>query len=298
MPGSDVLTTDVLIIGGGLTGLTAAAELHRAKVKFALLEAHPERLGGRVKTSARPASGPGSKDYHFDHGAQYIGQTQSEIWRLAQEHLPHAVIDGYAARKPWPDQVTVLNGRRYVNDGDSWLFGIGGIPPEMSLWTVLAVLLLIQEIEAIEQAVNVAEPWTSAPEILPLDLASLSAVRDFTKTLAGRIDAGEVPRVAAIVCNAFYWNLLEGSAELTPDGYDKTVQVNHIGHAALVLGLLNHFDAAAAAAGGRVVVLSTAAHETGKAPWEKTPPGIDGGDLDRMGVGGQHNGGRGMPPSS
>ncbi|EYF04102.1 flavin monoamine oxidase family protein [Chondromyces apiculatus] len=169
MPGSDAFTADVLIIGGGLTGLTAAAELHRAKVSFALLEAHPERIGGRVKTMARAACGPGSKDYHFDQGAQYIGQTQTEIWRLAQEHLPHAVIDGYTARKGWPDQVTVLNGKRYVNDSESWLFGIGGIPPEMGLWTVVAVLLLIQEIEAIEQAVNVAEPWSSAFEILPLD---------------------------------------------------------------------------------------------------------------------------------
>ncbi|AKT38502.1 flavin monoamine oxidase family protein [Chondromyces crocatus] len=175
MPRSQHHTTDVLIIGGGLTGLTAAAELFQNKTKFALLEAHPERLGGRVNTFGRDASGPGSKVYPFDAGAQYIGETQTEIWRLVQEHLPHALVDGYAARQAWPDKITVLSGKRHVNHRDRWLFGIGGIPPQMDVWTVIAVMLLIQEIETIEQAVNVAEPWASAPEILALDQITLEA---------------------------------------------------------------------------------------------------------------------------
>ncbi|HSO00499.1 MAG TPA: NAD(P)/FAD-dependent oxidoreductase [Candidatus Nanopelagicales bacterium] len=169
MPGSNHHTTDILIIGGGLTGITAAAELAEADVDFALLEGNPERIGGRIRTFGYQAGGPGSKEYFFDRGAQYIGRDQTEIWALANQHLPHAIVDGAQAVLPWPDHVTVLRGRRYVNARDEWLFGIGGIPPEIDLWTVIAVLVLIQEMEVLERSINVADPWASAPEIVALD---------------------------------------------------------------------------------------------------------------------------------
>ena len=40
--------TDVLIIGGGWTGVSAATELAKLGVDFQLLEADPVRLGGRA----------------------------------------------------------------------------------------------------------------------------------------------------------------------------------------------------------------------------------------------------------
>lgn len=53
-----MMTPNVLIVGGGLAGLTAARLLHRADIPFRLLEAR-DRLGGRivtVDTSGTPAS--------------------------------------------------------------------------------------------------------------------------------------------------------------------------------------------------------------------------------------------------
>ncbi len=48
-PGPEQISSDVLIIGGGLSGLAAAWQLHRQGIDVVLLEARP-RLGGRILT--------------------------------------------------------------------------------------------------------------------------------------------------------------------------------------------------------------------------------------------------------
>ncbi|CAI6334210.1 unnamed protein product [Periconia digitata] len=103
-----------------------------------------------------------------------------------------------------------------------------------------------------------------------LDLSKLSAVRDFTKTVARNIDNGAYPRVKAIICNAFHWNLTSPEPILTSDGFEQSFQINHIAHATLVLRLLDHFDPA----GARIVTLSTDAHWPGRNPLEKKAPEI------------------------
>ncbi|KAH8594971.1 putative short-chain dehydrogenase [Bisporella sp. PMI_857] len=104
--------------------------------------------------------------------------------------------------------------------------------------------------------------------ILALDLASLSAVHAFADAITSGIQSGQYPPIAAIVCNAFYWNLV-GDPELTADGYDKTFEVSHISHAAIILRLLGNFGDA-----GRVVLLSSDSHWPGKNAMEKYPPTI------------------------
>ncbi|KAI1476417.1 NAD(P)-binding protein [Daldinia eschscholtzii] len=88
-----------------------------------------------------------------------------------------------------------------------------------------------------------------------LDLADLTAVHAFATTIAGQITSGFLPPIKSIICNAFYWNLLV-DPELTVDGYDKTLQVGHIAHVALVLRLLEHFSSD----GGRIELLSSVSH--------------------------------------
>lgn len=105
--------------------------------------------------------------------------------------------------------------------------------------------------------------------IRKLDLANLSAVHDFASTIAAEIADGSLPPLASIVCNAYYWNLV-GEAETTVDGYEKTFQVTHLAHVALVLRLLGSFGSN----GGRVVLFSTDAHWPGKNSLEKYPPAI------------------------
>ncbi|KAI0376463.1 NAD(P)-binding protein [Hypomontagnella monticulosa] len=59
-----------------------------------------------------------------------------------------------------------------------------------------------------------------------------------------------------------HWTLISDS-ELTGDGYDKTLQLNHTSHVALVLRLLENF----ALDGGRIVMFSSEAHSPVITAW-------------------------------
>lgn len=102
-----------------------------------------------------------------------------------------------------------------------------------------------------------------------LDLADLTSVHSFADAVVADVSAGKLPALVSIVCNAYYWNLT-GAAELTEDGFEKTIEINHVSHAALVLRLLGSFNPS----GGRVVLFSSDAHWPGKNSLEKKPPAI------------------------
>ena len=85
-------------------------------------------------------------------------------------------------------------------------------------------------------------------DVLELDLASLSsisrAVREVRETHAG---------LDGIVCNAAI-QVVSG-VQASADGYELTFATNHLGHFALVAGLLDAVDD-----GGRIVVVSSGTH--------------------------------------
>ncbi|OTA53615.1 putative short-chain dehydrogenase [Hypoxylon sp. EC38] len=101
-----------------------------------------------------------------------------------------------------------------------------------------------------------------------LDLSSLSQTHEFADSITSDIASNKYPPISAFIGNAYYWNLV-GDPEITADGYDKTFQVTHIGHVALILRLIGKFGD-----DGRIVFLSTDAHWPGKNPMEVYPPGI------------------------
>jgi NAD(P)-dependent dehydrogenase (short-subunit alcohol dehydrogenase family) len=89
-------------------------------------------------------------------------------------------------------------------------------------------------------------------EAMALDLASLKSVRKFSQELARRLNAGELPPLHALVCNAG----VQGARALTADGFEMTFGVNHLGHYLLVNLLLPSLTAPA-----RIVVVASGVHD-------------------------------------
>ncbi|WP_214469611.1 flavin monoamine oxidase family protein [Mesorhizobium sp. dw_380] len=69
--------TDVVIVGAGFTGLSAAIELKKAGIGFALLEAR-DRVGGRVE-AVRNSLGE-----RIDSGGQFLCEDMPEVMALAR----------------------------------------------------------------------------------------------------------------------------------------------------------------------------------------------------------------------
>jgi NAD(P)-dependent dehydrogenase (short-subunit alcohol dehydrogenase family) len=89
--------------------------------------------------------------------------------------------------------------------------------------------------------------------VIELDLASLNSVRAFPE----RLRAKPLPPLHAIVCNAGV-QVVSGTQH-TADGLEMTFGVNHLGHFALVAGLLDQLAAPA-----RIVVVSSGTHDPGQ----------------------------------
>ncbi|KAI1125844.1 hypothetical protein F5Y10DRAFT_223959 [Nemania abortiva] len=112
--------------------------------------------------------------------------------------------------------------------------------------------------------------------IRELDLASFTAVREFANAIVTEVTQEKLPPLVAIVCNAFHWNLI-ADPELTKDELEKTIQVNHISHAALILRLLGSFGPQ----GGRLVLFTSDGHYPGRNSLERYLPGLPD-DLDEL----------------
>ncbi|CDF77433.1 NADPH:protochlorophyllide oxidoreductase [Chondrus crispus] len=127
--------------------------------------------------------------------------------------------------------------------------------------------------EAAAKAVGMpADSYT----VVPLDLARLQSVREFVTA----VGVAGVPPVAALVCNAATWHPRDKKPRFTEDGFDETVQVNHLGHFLLANLLLPQLKLNR----GRCVFLATQTHNPDTLPG-KVPPQADLGELEGL-VGG------------
>jgi light-dependent protochlorophyllide reductase len=104
--------------------------------------------------------------------------------------------------------------------------------------------------------------------VLEMDLASLRSVRDFVQNLRGT----ELPPVHALVCNAGV-QVVSGTEE-TDDGVEMTFGVNHLGHFALVQGMLDQLARPA-----RIVVVSSGTHDPDKFTGMPSPNYTNAEDL-------------------
>ncbi|GBL97350.1 Amine oxidase [flavin-containing] B [Araneus ventricosus] len=72
------MDSEVIVVGGGISGLSAAKWLHEAGINVICLEAR-DRVGGRTLTKRDPKVG------YVDIGGAYVGPTQDRLLRMAKE---------------------------------------------------------------------------------------------------------------------------------------------------------------------------------------------------------------------
>ena len=113
---------------------------------------------------------------------------------------------------------------------------------------------------------------------MSLDLASLASIRTFAAGLAGHLEAGTLPSLHGLVCNAGLQSGTRRSA--TADGFESTFGVNHLGHFLLVSLLWPVLQPPA-----RVVVVASSVHDPAKKTGVPAPAWNDPAALARAELG-------------
>jgi monoamine oxidase len=132
--------TDVVVVGAGLAGLSAAHRLVDAGAEVVVLEAR-DRVGGRTLTL------PAADGTPIDHGGQWIGPTQDRIAALADR----VGVTTYPSYERGRDTV-YRDGRAHRYEGEFF----DGDPV-----TAVAIGQAIRELDAMADEVPPEAPWTA-----------------------------------------------------------------------------------------------------------------------------------------
>ncbi len=141
---------DVVVVGGGLAGLSCARGLQRSGLSVAVLEAR-DRVGGR--TLSQPL-GEGV----FDLGGQWLGAKQPRVERLARE-LGIGLFPTYTTGK----KVLDLAGKRSTYRGTI---------PTLAPWKLLELQRALMTVNRASRAIPLDDP-SRAAEARALDGISL-----------------------------------------------------------------------------------------------------------------------------
>lgn len=139
---------DVVVVGGGLSGLSSARLLVRAGLEVRVLEAR-DRVGGR--TYSAPVD-----DATFDLGGQWLGKGHTRLSRLADD----LQIETYA-------QYT--QGKR-VMFVDDQVRTYSGTIPKLAPWKLIELQLAMSRVNRLTKRIDPAHPMRSK------DAAALDAV--------------------------------------------------------------------------------------------------------------------------
>ena len=135
-----IMKYDVIIIGAGYAGLSAAKSLLEADKNILVLEAR-ERVGGRIHTQYLEDGN------YVDLGGQWIGPGHERMYALAQEY----------AINTFP---TYDKGKSILYFKDK-LKQYKGIIPPLPLFALLSLDAGIKKITKLAKQINVEEPWLS-----------------------------------------------------------------------------------------------------------------------------------------
>ena len=139
------LTTDVVVVGAGLAGLTTARHLVAKGHKVVVLEARG-RVGGRVLNHS---IGHG---HIAEAGGEFVGPTQDHIVALAKA----VGVKTFTAYDTGDD--VYVNGTMRLNYSDT--SPLGTAPPDPTL--TADIIKLSQQIDSMAAKIPVDKPWTAA----------------------------------------------------------------------------------------------------------------------------------------
>ena len=137
---TDSTQYDVIIVGAGYAGLTAAQNLIAANQKVLLLEAR-ERVGGRVYTKILD---DGS---YVDLGGAWVGPSQDRIYALAKQY-------GVETFKTFDEGKSI----QYFNGK---VKAYNGLIPPLPIPSLLSLDMAIKKITKLSKTINLEAPWTS-----------------------------------------------------------------------------------------------------------------------------------------
>lgn len=120
------MNTDVLIVGGGLAGLSLARDLQAAKVNYHLVEAR-SRFGGRINTQYVEFQGQVG---YFDTGPSWFWPGQPRIEKLVQELNLTTFLQYADGELSFEDEIgQITQGRGYASMAGSFRLegGLGNL---------------------------------------------------------------------------------------------------------------------------------------------------------------------------
>lgn len=151
----------VMIVGGGFSGIAAAKKLYEAGISFQLLEAR-DRLGGRTHTKIL------SENLYVDLGGQWIGPTQDRMYALCEEH--------------GVDYFETYDQGKNVLDLHGKIRTYSGVIPKMDPISLVNLDWLIKKIEKLARKIDLQAPW-SHPKAKEYDAITLEHfIRKHSKT--------------------------------------------------------------------------------------------------------------------
>lgn len=193
---SSSIDCEVLVIGGGFSGVSAAASLIEKGVDCHLLEAR-DRVGGRTYTIKT------SDDQWVDMGGAYVGPQQHRLLKAA-----HSV--GVKSEPVNADGDLLVN----FKDGSSVAYS--GSIPALPLLTALDFNRVICETERARATIDINQPWTATDKGRMLDSLTMEQWivehvdtehgREFYRALIRSLVCAEPHEVSAL----FWLNYVNG----------------------------------------------------------------------------------------
>ncbi|XP_071131291.1 probable flavin-containing monoamine oxidase A isoform X1 [Mytilus edulis] len=140
------IDVDVLIVGGGISGLTAAYTISKRdpSLTYVVLEAK-DRVGGRT-FSVPLKTGTGTDI--FDLGGQWVGTSQIDVMDLLKE----LGIDTYSQ---------YIKGRKFMQVDGHKISSYTSSIPSLSFFSLIDLDMSIKKMDKMAKLVNIQDPYKS-----------------------------------------------------------------------------------------------------------------------------------------